>query len=106
MSRAVDYSGQPRGQLGEKDHNGQPDDLNQHKGYDAPVDVAGGYLRRGDRLQVKQGKTKGRRQKRSLQVHRQKDAEPDGIIAKLDHDGRQDRHMDKGNFNEIEKEAD
>ena len=56
MLRTENHFRQPRGQLGEKNHDGQSDNLNDDKRNDAAVDMPGGDVRRRHRLQVKQGK--------------------------------------------------
>jgi hypothetical protein len=43
-------SGQPGCQLGDKDNNSQPDELEKDKRYDTPVDMAGGHFGRCHRF--------------------------------------------------------
>ena len=68
--------------------------------------MPGGDLGRCYSLEIKQGESKGRRHKGRLQIDRQENAEPHGIKPEFQHDGGQNRHMDKGDFNEIEEKTD
>ena len=64
------------------------------------VIVAGGHA-----AQIEQRKPERRRQERSLQVHRDDDAEPDQVDVEFFGHRRQQRHHDEGDLEEVNEEA-
>ncbi len=105
-SGTKDHLWQPGRQLGEKDDDRQTDQLKKHKRDDAAIDIPCRDLRGRHRLQVEEGKPEGRSEKRGLEVDRQENAEPDRVVAEVDHDGGEDRHVDEGDLDEVQEEPD
>src|SRR3972149_1803126 len=56
--------------LWERDHEREANELERDERDDSPVDVNGRDLRRCDPTEIEERKSKGRREKRGLEVHR------------------------------------
>jgi hypothetical protein len=96
---------EPICQLRKHDNRKEPKELQNDKWNNAPVYVSCRDLRRGDGLEVKQGKTKRRRKEGGLQIDGKEDAEPGRIETELYHDGGQDRYMNKSDLYEVEEKS-
>ena len=104
--------------LGKGDGQPDHDDLDADERHRSPIDLAGrhrsdllagdlvdvGHARR-DRAEIEQRKAERRMHEAGLHVDAEKHAEPDQVDAEFVRCGRQQRHDDEGQFEEIEEEG-